>query len=253
LETATVLPVGAIVTLEPLEDSILPAPGGDSAFLPAAADASFEEAINVLRQSAPQAILPPPSSAPDFSSQLAAALIGLTAAVDSASVRPWLGDKQVKLLEKAGQRGLIESMEKDLATLKTPVRMPLSGEWLSFVLPLPLGHSIERIRLVVRRPKGDDTEKNAPEDKGIRFLLDVTMSRLGALQIDGLVQRKSKRFDMILRSHDALPDGMRRDVAAIFARSLEGLGMIGSASFQRTPTFIAPIPITKSEISGWVI
>lgn len=252
LNTATALPAGAQVTLEPLDEPILFAPDGDDA-LPSAIvpGTSFTEAIDVLRQVGAHAILPNPANALDLPARLTAALIGLSAAVDTATIRPWLGERLVKTLGKAGHRSLVERLEKDLAALKTPVRMPLSGEWQCMLLPLPLGHQIEPIRLVVRRTPGDDAE--AREEEGTRFLVDVTMSRLGDIQIDGLVRRKTKRFDMILRSHVALPDDIRHGIEAIFSRSLEGLNMAGSASFQHTLTFIEPIPMTEPEISGWVI
>lgn len=249
LETATDLPSGAIVTLEPLDAPTLPTLDGETTGAGPLPGISFTEAIAVLRQIE----MPNPATAPDSSSRLVATLIGLTASVESASVRPWLGDRLVKTLEKAGHRDLIERMEKDLAALKSPVRMPLGGEWQSLILPLPVGHRIEPIRLIVRRPPGDEAEAEAREEEGTRFLVDVDMSRLGAIQIDGLLRRKSKRFDMILRSHAVLPDGIRHDIAAIFDRSLEGLGMAGTAHFQQTTAFIEPVPVTEAENSGWVI
>jgi hypothetical protein len=254
LDTATDLPAGAIVTVEPLDDPTLPAPEDELAS-PAAAPpgAVVEEAIGVLRQIAPQTFLPNPAIPADLSYHLAAALIGLSGAIDSGNARPWLGDKLIKLLRKDERHGLIGRMESDLAALKSSVRMQLAGDWQCLILPLPLEQRIERIRLIVRRNKNKDDETENREDEGSRFLLDVTMSRLGALQIDGLLQRKSKRFDVILRSHTHLPEDIRRDIKMIFARSLEGMGMTGSASFQRTLTFIEPLPSVTSEISGWVI
>jgi hypothetical protein len=251
LATANDLPVGATVTVEPLDEPMLPAGSGTNTSQLTAADPSFEAAVNILRQAAPQAIPLIPLSAPDLSSYLAAALIGLTAAVDTANLRPWLGERLVKQLEKDGHHSLLERLEKGLTTLKSPVQLPISGDWQCLILPLPLGQQIERIRLVYRRPKNEEDE--AQEDKGTRFLLDLNMSHLGALQIDGLVQRKSKRFDVILRSHIPLAEDIRRDIMVIFARSLDGMGMVGSASFQRTQTFVEPIPLSLPENSGWVI
>ncbi|HXP96932.1 MAG TPA: hypothetical protein VN809_09490, partial [Telmatospirillum sp.] len=254
LDTTTDLPAGAIVTVEPLDDPTLPVPEDELAS-PAASPpgAVVEEAIGVLRQIGPHMILPNPVATPDLSYHLAAALIGLSGAIDSGNARPWLGDKLIKLLRKDGHQSLIDRTESDLAALKTTVRMPLAGDWQCLILPLPIEQRIEQIRLIVRRNKNKDDETENREDDGSRFLLDVTMSRLGALQIDGLLQRKSKRFDMILRSHATLPEDIRRDIKMIFTRSLEGMGMTGSASFQRTLAFIEPLPSMTSEISGWVI
>ncbi len=253
LETAVDLPAGALVTLQPLDDPTLPMPDDGAGPAAPPPGAGFAEAIDVLRQAGSQAVLPNPAAMRDLTVRLAATLIGLTAAVDSANVRPWLGDRLVKTLAKTDRPDLVARMEKDLAGLKTPVRMPLDGTWQCLILPLPLGQQIEPIRLVVRRPPGDEAEAEAREEEGTRFLIDVTLSRLGAIQIDGLLRRKTRRFDMILRSHAVLPGKIRHDIEAIFARSLEGLDMAGGASFQQTLTFIEPIPAAAAEMSGWVI
>jgi hypothetical protein len=256
LETATDLPPGATVTVEPLDTPTAPVfedATPPQTFLQIGDD--IEAAVDILRQTAPHMILPEGSSMTDMAANLATILIGLTAAVDSGSARPWLGDRLLKTLAKDGHKGAIERMEKDLAALKSPVRMPIAGDWQCLILPLPLGQRIERIRLIVRRNKGDDEndqERNRDGD-GARFLLDVDMSRLGALQIDGLLQRKTKRFDVILRTRIPLANDIRQDIKALFSRSLDGMGMVGGASFQTTPTFIEPLPVAPPDISGWVI
>ncbi|PKU22326.1 hypothetical protein CWS72_22440 [Telmatospirillum siberiense] len=249
LDTNVDLPAGATVTLETLDAPVLPDTVPNPAEPPGT---GFQEAIDILRQ-AGALIASTNPAAMDLPARLTAALFGLSSAADTASIKPWLGERLIRKLNKAGHQSLIDRLEKELRTLKTPVRMPLNGEWQSLMLPLPIDQRIDPIRLVFRRPPDDAEEAAAREDEGTRFLVDVTMSRLGALQIDGLLRRKTKRFDMILRSHVALPEEMRHGIEAIFNRSLEGLNMAGSAMFQHTKTFIEPIPMTEPEISGWVI
>jgi hypothetical protein len=121
--------------------------------------------------------------------------------------------------------------------------MPLPGDWQSLLLPLPLPDRVERIRLVVRRPPEDEEQAKAREEEGTRFLLDLTLSKLGAMQLDGLVRRKTKRFDLILRSHGTLPTNAQGDISILFAKTLEGFGLTGRATFQQTTRFIEPLPM----------
>ena len=190
---------------------------------------------------------------PDAGPRLAPAMVAIAAAVQSGSAAPMLGNRTVKALERAGRRDLVETLEKDLGGLTTPVRLPLAGQWQSILLPLPFGPQIHPIRLIVRKPPEDEEETEARDNEGSRFLLDVDMSRLGPLQLDGLVKRRAKRFDLVVRSHLPLPTDVRRDIGSIFFRALEGLGMTGEANFQQVANFIEPIPADLPQAPGLMI
>jgi hypothetical protein len=75
-------------------------------------------------------------------------------------------------------------------------------------------------------------------DPGTRLLIDVELTRLGRLQLDGLVQRR--RFDLIVRARQALAPEMRRDIAAIFHEAREAAGLAGDIAFLATRDFLAP-------------
>ena len=257
------LPAGTSVDLLTLGPVNLPQPPDSEgqADLPASPSptgwASLDEVLDTLRQADPplaQALFHrlSPTGAPD-AARLAPALMTLAAAAQSGDPAAWLGHAAIKSLLRLGKRDLVERLAEELGEMKGRVHLPGAGQWLSLMLPLPLGHQIERIRLMIRRPPEDEAEAAARSEEGARFLLDVEMSRLGPLQLDGLVNRKSKRFDLILRSHEPLPEEMRRDIGTIFCRALEGLDMVGKASFQPAVTFIEPLPASRGQTAGWVI
>jgi hypothetical protein len=64
----------------------------------------------------------------------------------------------------------------------------------------------------------------------VRFLIDMQMSRLGALQLDGFVQ--PNKLDMIVRSENRLPDGLPNELRTGFIRALEAVGYTGTLNFQ---------------------
>lgn len=192
----------------------------------------------------------PGTQPPPVPVRLAAALVNLFIMADSGEVRPWLNQTAVlKSLSK--HQTLVEELEKDAETLKTRIRMPDGDEWQSILVPLPIGQRIEQIRFMVRRRTEGETAE-LRQETGTRFLVELNMTRLGALQLDGLMRPKSRRFDLILRTPQPLRDDVRQDISNIFRKSLDGMGMAGNASFQ-AGQFIEPVADSPSHGSGWVI
>jgi len=252
------LPPGSKVELTLVTPPATPAPAAAAAApetpLSAARSwAALDDILQTLHRIDPQAAQMLQQRLPDAGPRMGPAMILLAAAAQSGSASPLLGGGAVKSLEKAGRRDLLAKLEKDLGGLTTPVRLPLAGQWQSILLPLPLGQQIERIRLTLRKPADDDAESEARAEEGSRFLLDVEMSRLGPLQLDGLVKRRAKRFDLVVRSRAELSAEIRRDISAIFFRALEGLGMTGEANFQQAVNFIEPIPTDLRPATGMMI
>jgi hypothetical protein len=249
LDTALDLPPGAQLELVPIGPPAHPAAGAvqDPSAPEAGADRwlALDAAIRVLQQTAPQAAQELVRQLPDLGLRLAPNLIAFVSAVQTGAIESWLGGGPVKALERAGRRDLVDSLVRDVGEMRTPVQLPIGGDWQTIVVPLFFGQQIERIRLIMRRPPDSDDEAEAREEEGARFLVDVEMSRLGPLQLDGLVKRRAKRFDLILRSRYPLPDDVRRGIVGIFSRCLDGLGMIGSASFQQAVAFVVPIPLRR--------
>ena len=263
LDTAIDLPAGTRVELETVSPPTVP----DTAVAQAPARAAappigiqaswpaFDEAVQTLRQSDTQAAQQLLQRLPTVGPQLGPTLLALASAVQSGTLRAWLGEEPIKALDKAGKKRLIENLESDLSEMRDSVRLPSSGnrEWQAWMMPMAFGQQIERVRVVVRRPPGDEEETRQREEEGTRFLVDVEMSRLGPLQLDGLVKRRSKTFHLIIRSQQDLPEPMQSDINAIFMRALEGLDMAGSANFLKTAVFVEPQAMTTSPGPGVVI
>ena len=55
------------------------------------------------------------------------------------------------------------------------------------------------------------------------------------MQIDGLMHER--RMDVIVRTHDALPADMERDILVLFGKSCTGLNLAGQLFFQAVPVF----------------
>ena len=66
------------------------------------------------------------------------------------------------------------------------------------------------------------------------------MSRLGALQFDGMV--RGKRLDLVLRSHAPLAPELRQEAEALFHRVSDANGLHGDIVFATAAQFaVAPL------------
>jgi hypothetical protein len=170
---------------------------------------------------------------PQAGPRLAAAMAHFTNSIGKgAEARRWIGEPAARLLEAEGRSEVLSALDGDFKALGRQAAEPLQGDWRAWSLPFSDGQEIARIRLFVRN--AGDEEDGAGDGrsggKAQRFVLDLELSRLGPIQLDGLV--RDKRFDLILRMRDPFPDDMRREIQAIFTRTLAALGLSGDTSFQ---------------------
>ena len=70
---------------------------------------------------------------------------------------------------------------------------------------------------------------------GQRFIIEVNFTRLGPFQFDNLVDKK--HIDLMIRTHSALPQDMRRDIQALFADTVTALGMTGQVGYHVVKSF----------------
>ncbi|MGE5504597.1 MAG: DNA polymerase III, partial [Actinomycetota bacterium] len=195
---------------------------------------ALSEATETLAAADPPAAEQLMRIVPQLGPRLAAGLALFSGALRSGDAKALVGEGGVRGLDKAGRRDLADRLRKDFLSLADEATRPLGdGEWRGLAMPLMAGGAeIDRIHLYVRRPPADDEEGKGKGGGEQRFILEVSLSSLGRLQLDGLVARQSKRFDLIVRTDRPLSDEMRRDIAGIFAESGQLTGTIGQVSFQ---------------------
>jgi hypothetical protein len=175
---------------------------------------------------------------PAPTTRLGPALLFFMAALNLGDARTWLGQAATAALETAGRQDLLRRLGTDFSRIRRaaeepPARDPGSGDWRPTVFPFLDAGAIRPLTLFTRhgQNQGDD-EDNSSET---RFVLEVDLSALGPVQLDGLVRKNN--FDLMVRSKNAFTEQMRDDIRQLFRNAVEPTGLEGSVRFQATSRF----------------
>jgi hypothetical protein len=252
------LPVGSTVTFEvmavapPRPDAPITPPTPTPAVMPLSTPTTgwgtLTEAVQILQRTDPQAASQLAAAIPDGGPRTAVATMAFVQAMRSGDARTWPGDSSLRALERAGPRGaqLSAQLSGEVKEMASRASEP-QGEWRTTPMPWNLEGRIERVNLVSRREGDSDDEakkKSGGRGAGTRFLINLDLSRLGSMQLDGMFVKGTRAFDMMVRTKEALPENIRRDLSGLFADSNAAMGLKGTLSFQVVKAFPDP---TKSK------
>ena len=112
--------------------------------------------------------------------------------------------------------------------------------WQMLVFPLMHEDELNQVRCFYK----EDESGGKDEENGSRFVIEVSMSEIGEIQLDGLIRKPAGRlqFDLIVHSVKILPDAMQVDIQSIFEQAAEVGGFTGSIRFEPDPErFIHPL------------
>ena len=168
---------------------------------------------------------------PAANARAAAQIIFFLSVLRSGDVTGWLGADMLRSLERSNQRGLVERLRDDFRQLRRLGDESSGNDWRLLLFPFSHGDRIEPIHMFVRGQRRDQ----ADGDKDVRFVVDLKMSALGALQFDGLLHHQT--FDLMVRSHADLSKTQRQDISQIFGAGLESISYRGQISFQTVKEF----------------
>lgn len=149
---------------------------------------------------------------------------------------PWANDDALSTLppEKAA---MLSQLSRDM----NAIRAALSDQgpadvWRPLPMPMQVGDQLVRLQWFFRHHTDEapehkgETQEQRRKRRKTRFLLDVPQTRMGNLQIDGLVQ--PKQLDVILRTEDTLQNHQRAAIGERFQAALDVSGFMGGISFQ---------------------
>ena len=243
LRQAAALPVGTqiIFTLAPAQAADMLAPTA-----PLTRDALFfdplfsrgwpalDEAISLLGGTAAQTAQALAQTIPTATARLAPTTLFFLAALRMGGIESWLGENTLQSIRSGGRKDVADRLAQDFGRIASQSKTLIAGEWRAISMPLmQQDQHIHMIQFFVRPHHSDDeaAQGETPETKKMtRFILNLQLSRMGDMQMDGLLHQK--RFDLILRSEDRLPADIRQELMKRFAEGLDQTGMEGGISFQ---------------------
>jgi hypothetical protein len=194
---------------------------------------ALQEAIDAVHAADPgRAAAIVSASLPTTGPQLAAGMAFFLNAVFGAKMQDWLGRDLLRALETQQRGDLASRLADDFAELARLSQDSFGAEWRTVMLPVLHDGVLQQIRLYLRAHADDSESGGTPgdEDAGTRFIVEVELSQLGALQLDGLV--RPNRFDLMVRTHRALPATVRDEIGALFAAANAGMKAAGQIGFQ---------------------
>lgn len=153
-------------------------------------------------------------------SQMSQAMLLFLAAAKSGDIDNFLGKDLVQWLRQQGQGKLLDGLRSELGHLARLSADNVSGDWKAISFPYYADGQIDKIRMFYRRQgSGDDSEESEKSGGLTRFVLDLDLSQMGNVQIDGLI--RDKRLDLILRTRQPFSEAVRQVLRQKYTGALE--------------------------------
>ncbi len=190
---------------------------------------AMDELFQTFYQATPQAAqvlgrtIPSPANAANFGS----AVLLFAAALKSGDLQGWMGDRKFEMLQKLGKDSILSRLSGETSSLAAN-NDSATTDWKSFPIPLLWQNEISKVMFHVRKePSEDEQEKG---QAGTRFVMDLSLTRMGDVQLDGLV--RGKRLDLIVRTQTPVSSMMQEAMATAYANALDGTDIYGEIGFQ---------------------
>ena len=195
---------------------------------------------------APDTPIFPPVTAQSVST----GLLVFIAALRSGNFDNWLGKDNIKWLRDQGHDEILKKAGGEFQSLARQFTAQATQEWQPLFFPVAVEGQLQQVRIFVKRDgKQQSKDKKSAASDDTRFVIEVDLSKLGEMQMDGFVRRASKdmQFDMIIRSLTPLPDDIQKDILHIYNETGALTGYKGTLVFQAVKAF----PINPmDEIAG---
>lgn len=256
------VPVGTQITLQPQVIASTPVMTGDASLmpLPASTGAAMPQPISTLPpawramlplmqasplwpamdelfqtfyQATPQAAqvlgrtIPSPSNGANFG----AAVMLFAAALKSGDLQAWMGEKKLEMIQKLGKDSILSRLSGETSSLAAN-NDASATDWKSFPIPLLWQNEISKILFHVRKEPSENEQEQG--QGGTRFVMDLSLTRMGDVQLDGLV--RGRRLDLIVRTQLPVSAMMQEAMATAYSTALDGTDIYGEIGFQSDRT-----------------
>lgn len=189
----------------------------------------MDELFQTFYQATPQAaqILGRAMPSPGNPANFGAAVLLFAAALKSGDLQSWLGDKKLEMVQKLGKESLLSRLSGESSSL--PASNDASAtDWKSFPVPMLWQNEISKVMFHVRKEPSENEQQEG--EAATRFVMDLSLTRMGDVQIDGMV--RGKQLDLIVRTQLPISYSMQDAMRVAYAKALDGTDIYGDIGFQ---------------------
>lgn len=190
----------------------------------------LDEMFQSFAQAAPQMaqmmarIIPSPSNP----AQMGPAALLFVATLRSGDISGWMNDRKIDALTKMGKDTLISRLTADADNVMRANADAPGNDWKSYPLPMLWQNEISKVLLHVKHE--NDPQDRESKDGTTRFIMDLTLTRMGDVQLDGLL--RGKRLDLVVRTEMPISASMQDAMQTAYAKALDGTEIFGELGFQ---------------------
>lgn len=254
LQPGTALPVGSTLSLEIIktvlpsgttvtDDAALPTPLTDLAYK----WNSLQQIFSLLQErfsgdetlaiGLPGLLAAGTNTAPTAVSPqaISAGLMFFVAALRGGDFRNWLGRDNASWLEEHGHAKLLAKAEGEFTTISRTFNE--LQPWQTLFFPFALAGEVHQVRMFVKRERKHKEGQKKSDDT--RFVVEVELSQMGEIQMDGFVKRHDKdiAFDLMIRTLQPMLPDVQREILQIYNHMAELTGYKGQIVFHTVKEF----------------
>ena len=211
----------------------------------------FMDLTNIQFPNAPSTqtlanILPNPAQP----GKMPAAALLFIAAAKAGDLNAWLGEKNIDVLRRVGKADFIARMSREFAGLRKLSSEPVTPEWRGMSIPMYSDGQVDKIHIYYRHSDhgNDRDEEQAQKGKGTRFIMDLNLSHMGPVQLDGY--SRGNQLDLAVRTQKPFGAGARYEMTRRYIKALESAGFEGQLLFQSQPDKFIQIAMRPDLISA---
>lgn len=172
---------------------------------------------------------------PHVGNNLGAGLLFFMNVLRKGDVSEWLGRDVVDKLEKIGKGDLVQRLGNDLSAVRSLFVDQPPGNWQAMFFPVMVEKELHHAQMFMKQ-EADEKKKGG---SGTRFIVELELSNLGPMQIDGFIKKheSATQFDLVMRTMAELPDAIRTDIYHIFDSAQKIANFKGSLHFRQVSEF----------------
>ena len=142
---------------------------------------------------------------------------------------------------------LLEQLQDDFSFMQKASE-PSDTGWRGFFLPLLDENHLSIIQFFLRNEHHRKHKAKTKNDNdAMQFLLEVNLTTIGTMQIEGRI--KNKELDLIIRTRKFLKGPLKQGIERVFIKTLTTSELVGKLTF-RVHSKLPPLPIDK--LNGYI-